>query len=673
MKKKLFIFLAIVAAIMCLFAVSASAATPDTTKETFTLSDGTVLPIWDTDGNGLIWYISTENTEDGYANYDYVHNNQTDSSTKPYISHSYWNDSTKNQTSKITITTASGATHVSQGGSTIVLANMQGAKHSNGKVFNCYNATFKQCGKIEAIYFDPSTTTFAGWTCYKCYALTYINLEDTAAVTLGGEANFAECTALATIVLPNTVQRIERWQFQNTAITEFTIPESVTYFGDTNFNGCDYLKNVYGFEAMIKRFIETNGTTTIPDKTFMDCNALNMPFTNGVIPEGVTAIGIYAFDDCKNGSGWENLILPNTLTDIGQNGFQGCLGIEKAVLGAIFSTFTSYDGFKNCSNLKEVYIPNTLTAIPGNVFNSAASNCVFYFTGTAEELDDVITNTVSNNTAFLNAANQIKSASEFEALQTKSGRYIVYGYSECKAFYNNEHSSGEVTTCIIEEDVKCNRCDIVVVKAGQFTTHNLLKTYSYPNGFAQNGVYTCECQNSTTCTILNVAEGDAESVLDPIITPNGISLKVEGTAVSVTAGFLIDNEALNAYNEYLTANSKEALNVGLFIANSTQFGEATGFVNAEGELQTTKGFQVSIENGYSVINSAVRNFKATEQNKTLALIYAIYVVDNGDVSYVSVDNSVGTETTVGTEKINAITIMHLDGVGDVYLPDSFKE
>ena len=72
MKKKLLLLTVLVIALTCIFAISVSAAEPDTSKETVQLKDSTVLPIWDTDGDALIWYKSTVNTEDGYANYDYI-------------------------------------------------------------------------------------------------------------------------------------------------------------------------------------------------------------------------------------------------------------------------------------------------------------------------------------------------------------------------------------------------------------------------------------------------------------------------------------------------------------------------------------------------------------------------------------------------------------------------
>ena len=70
--KKIFLLLTLTAMLVCLFAISVSAATPNTEGESVTLDDGTVCPIWDTDGDALIWYKSTANTADGYAAYDYV-------------------------------------------------------------------------------------------------------------------------------------------------------------------------------------------------------------------------------------------------------------------------------------------------------------------------------------------------------------------------------------------------------------------------------------------------------------------------------------------------------------------------------------------------------------------------------------------------------------------------
>ena len=71
MKKRLLVPVLMVL-VMCLFAISVLASAPDATKGSVTLSDGTVCPLYDEDGNALVWYKSTTNADDGYESYDYV-------------------------------------------------------------------------------------------------------------------------------------------------------------------------------------------------------------------------------------------------------------------------------------------------------------------------------------------------------------------------------------------------------------------------------------------------------------------------------------------------------------------------------------------------------------------------------------------------------------------------
>ena len=97
MKKKLLLVLSVIALLICIFALTTYAAEPDATKETVTLTDGTVCPIWDTDGNGLIWYI-TATDDAGVNTYAYV--SATDSSVDYYNG---WNGGNQMNTVKITV------------------------------------------------------------------------------------------------------------------------------------------------------------------------------------------------------------------------------------------------------------------------------------------------------------------------------------------------------------------------------------------------------------------------------------------------------------------------------------------------------------------------------------------------------------------------------------------
>ena len=152
--KRLLVFVLAALAITCICAFSVSAATPDENGETVTLSDTTVLPIWDTDGDALIWYKSTVNTEDGYPNYDYV---KAQSAEVDYITG--WagsiNGAHANQVGTVTITVGG----KSYGKDDIVVFNVKdddvvvttSTHGSVGKSVNCFGGTFKSSTVIVIV------------------------------------------------------------------------------------------------------------------------------------------------------------------------------------------------------------------------------------------------------------------------------------------------------------------------------------------------------------------------------------------------------------------------------------------------------------------------------------------------------------------------------------------
>ena len=70
MKRKILLIVAMIAILACVFALSVSAAEPNTAGETVTLDDGTVCALWDTDGNPLHWYVVSES--EGVKTYAHI-------------------------------------------------------------------------------------------------------------------------------------------------------------------------------------------------------------------------------------------------------------------------------------------------------------------------------------------------------------------------------------------------------------------------------------------------------------------------------------------------------------------------------------------------------------------------------------------------------------------------
>lgn len=157
--------------------------------------------------------------------------------------------------------------------------------------------------------------------------------------------------AFHAITIPGTIDnrvvaKIGKEAFKdNNAITEVSLPDSVTEIGEYAFAGCDYLTNVHF----------SSGLTTIGEGAFYQ-SAL----TTASLPAKLEEIGLYAFYQCR---GLESVSFSGTvLGTIAVGAFFECTALE-AIAIPEGTTSIGYQAFYGCTALVDLTVPSSVTEI----------------------------------------------------------------------------------------------------------------------------------------------------------------------------------------------------------------------------------------------------------------------------------------------------------------------
>lgn len=107
------------------------------------------------------------------------------------------------------------------------------------------------------------------------------------------------------------------------------------------------------------------GVTKLDSRLFMNCTAL----TSASLPEGLTTIGIGAFEYC---SSLKDIRLPSTLTELGDQAFYNCTALERIEIPVGVTVLENWT-FYGCESLRQVTLPDKMTKIGDHAFYNCKS------------------------------------------------------------------------------------------------------------------------------------------------------------------------------------------------------------------------------------------------------------------------------------------------------------
>ena len=379
MKKKLFLALAVSIMLICLFAVGVSAAEPDNNGKTVTLSDGTVCALYDTDGNPLIWYITSTDADTGAKTYAHIAAN--DAAVDRYNG---WSGGDQLGSMKITVN------GTDYGNSSFVVLNLYDITISRGqRVGNkvtYFSKTFTGASNLEYVFAPLGTTGFGAEDFKNCSNLKYINIEELTELTSVGSQSFNGCPKLfdgQTLDLSNTkLVSTGTNAFATVAFTNVKLPEATfTSLGNQTFCNCKKLETVTGTK---------NATFGLGNYSFQNCfklKQLDGLIENGlmIIPEGNTSVGSFAFTECD---AIEYIEFPSTFNYVGQQGFSYMSNVKLIDFGKITGTLTlnNCGHFRDMDNLVAVCLPEGMVEINNRAFASCDNLTAFYMPNSIQRL-----------------------------------------------------------------------------------------------------------------------------------------------------------------------------------------------------------------------------------------------------------------------------------------------
>ena len=258
-----------------------------------------------------------------------------------------------------------------------------------GSVTSIGHSSFYMCSGLTSIEIPNSVTTIEDYAFGYCTGLASIEIPKS--VTSIGVSVFEKCTGLTSLVIGNGVTSIGSSAFDDCdGLKEVHMNDLAAWcgidFGNRDANPLYYAKKLYLNGEQVTELVIPVGVKDIKNYTFSNCSGL----ASVEIPASVTSIGEAAFSYCPGLSsitvaagntkydsrensnaiietatntlvaGCKNTIIPNSVTSIGDNAFQGCEGLTSIVIPNSVESI-GWNAFYGCAGLKLVLNYSDLT------------------------------------------------------------------------------------------------------------------------------------------------------------------------------------------------------------------------------------------------------------------------------------------------------------------------
>lgn len=242
---------------------------------------------------------------------------------------------------------------------------------------------FAGCSSLTELEIPTSVRTLGGDSFEGATSLKELHIRANYALPSGSVVSPFENSGIEKLVFEEGVTSIVAHLFDRgcSSVTDLVLPTTVETVGGWAFRDCTSLKSlvvrsnlkppyattVSPFEGGDIEHIEfTSGVSSVGDYIFSGAVS---SMTTLILPEGMTALGSNAFEGCSSLS---SLYIPTTMVEIEMEAFEGCTSLTTLNMNSSFKkpTGASYSPFEN-GGITVVNVADGLTEIKTNYLNNA--------------------------------------------------------------------------------------------------------------------------------------------------------------------------------------------------------------------------------------------------------------------------------------------------------------
>ncbi len=259
---------------------------------------------------------------------------------------------------------------------------------------------YKGCANTTEISFPNSLVSIGEGAFYGCHVLDKICLPDSV-MSIGDEA-FCHCSSVKSVILPKSNALMGTNCFEG-AVSLM----SINVRGDYRINAFGKLKPPFS-NAGLEKIVVDEGVTTIPEHMFEGgCSDL----TELILPDTLVNVGARSFMGC---SSLREVVIKSDIEVTGDSPFLDG-GVEKFVFEDGVTKINTHLFMNAYEQVREIYIPKSVTRITSIVLVDTPGTYTIFYEGTEEDWERI------TGFSYMNATEIIYSYNDSPAKQNIAG------------------------------------------------------------------------------------------------------------------------------------------------------------------------------------------------------------------------------------------------------------